>query len=199
MEEHKQALTTASQSDGTSRRNLGGEGWVLFNIPIFKDYKKAVAAAKESRGTLKVNPGGEGWVLSDIPDFKDYQRALTAACETGATFFKDYEQALTAACETGATLKANPEEGGWALPNTPEGIKPLNKKREPAEDYPIEDIISGETTDIQKVYDSHNGSWEISEEKIDFADSMQRSEEDGWFYDKTDGDWENNLIDPESQ
>ena len=60
--------------------------------------------------------------------------------------------------------------------DVPKGIKPLNKKRKPAEDYPIEDIISEETSDIEKVYDSHNGSWEISEEKIDFADSMQRSE-----------------------
>ena len=37
------------------------------------------------------------------------------------------------------------------------------------------------------------------EEKFDYSESVARSEEDGWFYDKTDGDWENNLTDPDSE
>jgi len=36
-------------------------------------------------------------------------------------------------------------------------------------------------------------------EKLDYGDSISRSNEEGWFYDKTDGDWENNLIDPDSE
>jgi len=39
---------------------------------------------------------------------------------------------------------------------------------------------------------------ETAEESWDYVESMSRSEEDGWFYDFTDGGWENNLIDPNS-
>ena len=40
---------------------------------------------------------------------------------------------------------------------------------------------------------------EISEEYFDYANSMQRSEDEGWFYENTEGGWEDNLIDPDSE
>ncbi len=39
---------------------------------------------------------------------------------------------------------------------------------------------------------------EISEQFWEYAESIERSEEGGWFYDNTEGGWENNLIDPNS-
>lgn len=41
----------------------------------------------------------------------------------------------------------------------------------------------------------HELQREILEEYFDYADSIQRSDDEGWFYENTDDGWENNLID----
>ena len=59
------------------------------------------------------------------------------------------------------------------------------------EDYSVEDSYVED-------HDYQETQREIREEIFDYADSMARSEEDGWFYDTTEGGWENNLVDPNS-
>ena len=61
-----------------------------------------------------------------------------------------------------------------------------------------EERIPESTTYFKEDHDYLEAQREVIEDVSDFAESMARSEEDGWFYDNTDGDWENNLVDPSS-
>ncbi|WP_431023943.1 hypothetical protein [Halomonas sp. H5] len=45
-------------------------------------------------------------------------------------------------------------------------------------------------------YDRKETLEEINSELLEFSDSMQRSIEKGWFYDDSEGGWEDNVVDP---
>ncbi|WP_108946472.1 hypothetical protein [Shewanella halifaxensis] len=91
------------------------------------------------------------------------------------------------------TIKFGRKESGFFVDIPDEldqGDEPESIEYE-LEDYAVEDSY----------VEDHNYQEtlrEIREEISDYADSMARSEEDGWFYDNTDGDWENNLVDSNS-
>ena len=87
----------------------------------------------------------------------------------------------------GSTLKTNPDGGGWIVQNF--------KIRKPKTNWENHDYVS-EGTDEETEPDYKN---DMLEEKKELTDNFSRSNDEGWFYDKTDGDWENNLIDPDTE
>ena len=98
--------------------------------------------------------------------------------------FKHYNKAKEFARNNpGSSLKRNPiTRKGWIVQPKGATIKPNYTHTEFTEEE--------NEPDDQK---------EMREEKSDYADSMSRSNEEGWFYDKTDGDWDNNLVDPDTE
>jgi len=49
-----------------------------------------------------------------------------------------------------------------------------------------------------KDYDHQENQIEIREEISDYAESLARSDDEGWFYDETEGDRVDNAIDPKT-
>lgn len=49
--------------------------------------------------------------------------------------------------------------------------------------------------DVQELLEAKR---EVREEIFDYADAIEKSEDDGWFYDDTEGDNIDNLVDPNS-
>lgn len=45
-------------------------------------------------------------------------------------------------------------------------------------------------------YDHQEAMREINEEIMEYAESLLRSNEEGWFYEESEGDWVNNYPDP---
>ena len=112
--------------------------------------------------------------------------------EEASNFARDH------AISHGLTVQCG-RKGSRFFAEMPQEAKPSNNKRTNRKIFPDKTLDYEEADDgieigVGKTYDA-----EILDEKMDYSDSIARSNEDGWFYDKTDGDWENNLVDPDSE
>jgi len=64
-------------------------------------------------------------------------------------------------------------------------------------EYEFEDYFLADN--YQDDHDYREAQREAREEVWGYVESFDKSEEDGWFYDSTEGDWEDNIVDPKTR
>ena len=119
-------------------------------------------------------------------------------------YFESFKEASALAKELairyGLSIRVSSEGSGFTV-ETPQ-VKFSNEKNKPDTKNGPENLLMVDESLTPESLDDCEDNLDCNEhlkEKLDYGDSISRSNEDGWFYDKTDGDWENNLIDPDSE